>query len=438
MKLKKLNYTIEIISITIFALGLILLINPWLDYLLSDGVKNLQYAWIFIFIITLNFLYNYINRNEGVIRRIIPALFFIVLNFYFIRITNWPIIIFCPLLIFLFILVYRFWGYKDNRRKLFVDIVIGFIFMIIHIYLKDILGFEITVFSIIGFFIFCFSLVVLFNSHYSNNINYIFSYNLLFPVIITFLILVVLISLMIGFGLTDSLYDIISHGIIKIYDIFTTVLLYIMYPVFWLSMNIQKLLYDNLPEINMPQVKEGPNPGMHQLIDSSGNRVPTYAVNTLQVLIVLFIVYYITKRLIRKKSEVKVTNADERESVFSKAEIIDDLKQIWGSFKNNFSRKKNRNYDRNSTLELIRESYYKFVVLYNNKVRYNAFYTPTDYQKEIKVDGKINDKSLEQIKQLTNLYNQARYGYIHDQEKADKAVDLIKRLEESYNKGNKD
>ncbi|MFP4017018.1 MAG: hypothetical protein ACLFUI_08280, partial [Halanaerobiales bacterium] len=67
MRSKKLNYLVEIITICLFALAVILLINPWLDYFLSNNVFDLQYTWIFLFMVLLNFIYNFVNNSEGIL-----------------------------------------------------------------------------------------------------------------------------------------------------------------------------------------------------------------------------------------------------------------------------------------------------------------------------------------------------------------------------------
>ncbi|MFP4661240.1 MAG: hypothetical protein ACLFPF_03535 [Halanaerobiales bacterium] len=426
MRSKKLNYLVEIITISLFALAVVLLFNPWLDYFISNNASVLQYIWIFLFMVLLNFIYNFVNNSEGLLKRILPVLIFIIVNIFIIESLGWLPYLFYPLLIFLFITVYRFWGYRDRKRKLIVDVMLGFVIILINISLSGLLGFEISVFSIIAFFIISFLLLLIFNSHYSDEINFEFSYSLLYPVMTVFLISVVVIGLIIGYGFSDGLMNILAAGLNKLKEFLSLILAFLSYPIVYLISLILNLIGERETNLfgNGAEQKSYPE---RILVENTG--VPDYIVNIVKVLIVLFIIYYISRRLIRKKREVNNRDDDERESLFSREEVADDLRRIWDSLKNTFFRKKGRSYDRGNPLDLIRESYYKFLLCYSSKIQYQLYYTPEEYHGKLQRREELDEELKDKAGELTEIYNQARYGAKHDQEKAGKAVKLWRELQ---------
>jgi hypothetical protein len=434
MESKRLNFIIELISISFFTTAIILLLQPWMNYLQRAGVRGFQYPWIYEFMLGSTLLFSRLSADRSRVKHILITTVFLILNIIIIYLFKWPFTLFYPLFLILLVLVYRYGSYQEKKLKLYIDIVIGFVLLSVNLFLRDTLGLEIGIYSVILFFLLSFSLVLIYNIHYNNNLDYGSFYRLLFPVAVSFLLVVTIISLLISFGLTGGLSGIIKEGLSGLYHLLTKAIFYITFPLIWLVTFIMQLIINFLSR-QQPrppaQGNGGQPPDLSRIFE--GNHLPRSVEIILQILVAFFIIYYLSRHLLKRKSEEEQIDTDERESIFSKAELLDDFKRLLQSFRKPFAgRKQKRGYDHSSPLGIIREAYYKFLVYFNKEVEYQLSDTPDDYLEKIreKRREKISEKEMEDIGKLTSIYKRARYGELYSSVEAEEAG----RLEELIRK----
>lgn len=440
MRSKKLNYIIEISTLIFFSLAFVLLIKPWLLFLTDNNISYGQYIWVFSLIIVTVYLYEKISKLTNKFKKVFFILLYIVINMYIIYLLNWTFLIFYPLFFILLTMSLRYWSYKNNKLKLFTDVFLGFFFMSINLYIKNILAFDIDILTVIIFFISSFSLIIIFNSHYNNRMDFSSTYNVLIPVVIIFLFIIIFISLMLGFGLEGGLLDLLSNLIGDAYDFVTTLFLYILYPLFWLAIKLISFIMSFFPEGERLSGQEsgGETQNIPERISVEGN-IPNVLIYVIQIILVIGIVYFIVRKIKQDKSDSDKPYEEERQSIFSKNQITDDLKELWSSIKNIFTNKKSKKTYDNGALGNIRENYYEFLLYYNKNVQYEGFQTPLEYFNKIinKVRNQINEANKENINKLTEIYNRARYGKKGKQKDAEESKNLLRKIKENSDDNNK-
>lgn len=127
----------------------------------------------------------------------------------------------------------------------------------------------------------------------------------------------------------------------------------------------------------------------------------------------------------RKESQEEPSSQETRESVFSGAEILLDLKKALQTVIRPWSRRP-RFYRGDDPRRQIRAVYARFAVKMGKKAVYAGSATPLEYARDLAAQGQgINHEALQT---LTLLYNAARYGEKGDRKAIWQAEEALRRI----------
>lgn len=438
MKSIKLNYFNKVLILLFYTTLLTVLIQPWLKMSLGKDSTVFQYLWIYFYFICLIILFNYFIKFKNNLTRFLLIASYFLINVLLINYIDWPVDVFYPLVFCLFLVAFHYWSYL-KEEKLFFDIGAGLIILIINLAVQNSFANNIGIATVVFYLIINILLIMFYNIQVRNNLNSNLPYRILITIALVLVITAVIISFLFSFGFIDGLMSYILKLIGMVYNTITTIFLYLIYPLIWLLAKlfafIKISLTDTLPE-DQPQQRGLPMENQEPL---GSIVIPDYISKIIGFLILAFIIYYIIKRINDKPSESDNDYTEERESIFTKTDLKNDLHRLWLSLVNTFTRKRKKNiYNQEDPILIIREAYYKFLILYSHKLKYYNYLTPINYQEKIKRYGKqIGSLSeYDNIKQLTSLYNQARYGLKGQSKEAEAATRLWHQIKDNNKKNN--
>ncbi len=425
MRLKVWNYISRLILVFLFALSVSILIEPWLNalnQLFSFPVKEAdQYSWIILVIMSVGFTSGFLERISKKEVRSILILAFIFLNILILRTLNWSIFIFAPFLIILILIGFRFRQYSRNV-PFNVDFFWGIMFLFFNLSLNNKLGFGINYEIIIIFFLALISLAVLFNFKNMAKRGYTPQYKIIVLVILTFTFIVISLSFLLGAPLKGEVFQGILSLIAWIYHRFADLILLILYPFVRLLAPLMELIMNLEPDSpREPPEREpaqessqdflGQLPEKESELASVSQYLPYIFWGGLIVVLIIIVIYVASK--LRKNNNNKNDRGivETTESVFTLAELQNDLKSFWLGLKSSLAGRSRQQklYNRSNSVIIIREIYYRFLCRFNDRVSYKHFETPDEYLKDLN-DESILEESFLNSRELTDLYKQARYG----------------------------
>ncbi|MFW6269735.1 MAG: hypothetical protein ACOC4G_06605 [Bacillota bacterium] len=438
MKLKKFNYFIDILATSLYLISSLLLIQPWLEAIvrlfLDKNISSIQYIYLFSFSFVLFLLLKYLTVD---MKRLLAFLFIsiyfflnIILNYF----LGWNLFVFFPVLILLSVLLYYFLVVVANEH--FIKyIVSGTLVIIISLFFKEFIQgyhpetliFEISLLNIIVFYFFSLFILLLFNIRYMKLEGYKIPYGTLLLSIAAIIIAVFLLSCLLSLASNDS-----------VFELFITAFNYLIYPLAWVIVSIGGYFANfvsNRGRLYEEQSRSGPS---FQTREGKFSEIiiPSYVYFIFFLILLFILIYYCTKKFKTEIKEKENTYIEERESIFSLEDIKKDFKKALSSFKNRFIREnKLSQYDDKDPVEIIRGIYYKFLILFNQRFKYQKYETAVDYLYKIK-NVKDNSESLDinSIAELCNLYNKARYSGKVSPEEAELAQFLFDKIEEEENR----
>ena len=246
--------------------------------------------------------------------------------------------------------------------------------------------------------------------------------------------IVFLISIFISFlvpGTTNFIAS-YSQDLLNLYYKFVDIIIFVIYPIIWLITPIYNFLIFLINKLGVSG--EDPLSNMQgsememnfeHIQESSGSN-PEIGVWLFYIFLAMILLYLASKLLKSNKTENEEGVIEERESIFSYDKLKNDFNSFVNSIKNNF-RKKKKNYDQNSTEELIRKIYYEFLIFYNNYKSYHYSNTPSDYLHLLLRTSYLAENKKE-AKKLTTIYNKVRYKEKADEDDLKKAEIMWKKL----------
>lgn len=421
MKSNKLNYIHEAFTILTFCILIVILFNPWLQLISSlikdEGIKDVQLYWQFIILILtiLVFRLSVFIEKESYSFSIILS--FIMLNIYFVYLVGWQPYLFYPLLTLLILAGYRFTFYQ-NIDLLHFDMAIIIIFFIINLALQNRLGFNIGLFDIFLFIFSAIGLVTLSHTRQLGKYGYKTSYRLIYFMIGFFFLAIILFSFVFGVSIQSNILSIFIKIVAWIYEILSQLLLLILYPVVRLIGPLMDRLINMIQDLSADQEREPTELNLGEEnnfegieINEQNFEIPSYVYWGLLFAIIIVIVYYMLKRLKRRKEKQSANFSEERESIFTIKDLKEDLSSLMDSILKplKFWNRKKKIYDTDDPVMLIRKIYYQFLLKTNGLFSYRKYQTPLEYYKVLtKRKSGIIIKEKE-VKDLTQIYNQARY-----------------------------
>lgn len=466
MKSKLWTLVNEVLLALLFSLGASLLLQPWLNSLnrvFDFGFSRdfLQLWMVAVIFITIHWS-KYLGRiNRELYRKLVIGVY-LILNILLLRIIDWPLLFFVPLLLILIFVGLRFRFYSRSAN-FNTDFFAGVLFLLFNIILRNRLGFNINYGNVILFFAIGICLSVLFNLKGMQHRGYAAQFKPTLIMILIFAVIVISIAFILGLPLQPMFFQGIINIINWVYNLFAQVLLAILYPIIWLLAPLMQFIMSFEPE-ERPQEDESqglrdPEEMSPDLPEKAGEQEPLFNTQIIAyvfyaVLIVLMalLVAYVAKKLWDRWQERDKKEEDgyieERKSIFTMEEFKNDLNNFWSGVKSRFNRQSQREkqYDGSDPALIIREIYYRFLLKYQQLAAFYRFNTPIEYFN--KVTGKTQKKDEEnhiekenqdeRLKQLTVLYNKARYGESVTEEDIEKARELWEKIKKEKPPGEKD
>ncbi|MFW5992395.1 MAG: hypothetical protein ACOCQN_04310 [Halanaerobiaceae bacterium] len=458
MKSKLWTLINEILLALLFSLGASFLLQPWLNSLnrvFGFGFSSdfLQLWMVAVIFITIHWSKYLARINRELYRKLVIGAY-LILNILLLRIIEWPLIFFTPLLLILILtgLRFRFYSKSANFNT---DFFAGVLFLLFNIILRNRLGFNINYANVILFFAIGICLSVLFNLKGMQHRGYATQFKPTLIMILVFAVMVVIVAFILGLPLQPTFFQGILNIIGWIYDIFAQLLLAIIYPIVWLLAPLMQLIMSFEPEQqpeDESQSMRDPEEMRPDLPEKAGEKEPlfntqiiAYIIYAVLIVLMALLVAYVVKKLWERwknRSKEEEGYTEERKSLFTMEEFKNDLNNLWSGIKSRFTRQRQgkKSYDGSDPALIIREIYYRFLLRYQVLAAFYRYNTPIEYLK--KITGKIGKKDEEnkqdkekqvqtqdkRLKQLTELYNKARYSESVTEEDIENARELWEKI----------
>lgn len=328
---------------------------------------------------------------------------------------NLPLSLFLPLGSLGFLWGVRF-HYYPRSASFTQDWSWGSLVLILTAIIGDILGFKLTLVSVLTFFALGVFGVILWNGIALEREGLNPFYRGLGRSVFFFVLVVVLLSLFLGLLLSPTFFVNVLNFLRKIQLVMAEVLTFIIgRPLALMS----KQLYQWLEGKKLqPQTIELPDFDREKFaLDHPQSEINPVVIESLPwimwflLLVILGIFsWIIIKRLpSRRKAINAATTQETRESVYYKGQVYEDFKQALQKIVKPLSRlRRTRWYKGDDPILTIRAIYARFVLLHRKKTPFKVGSTPDKYaQKLLRKNSNINEQS---IQTLTDYYNNARYG----------------------------
>lgn len=136
--------------------------------------------------------------------------------------------------------------------------------------------------------------------------------------------------------------------------------------------------------------------------------------------------YLIIRRLLTKTQPKEGNRVqDERESVFSREEILANLQQTLGNLVRPLAKVKSLLFGTSADPTLqVRAAYTRFVMRVRKRVPFSPWFTPREYKRV--VAERLEEPERAQV--ITKLYEQARYGLTASSEDVNQAQGAVDKL----------
>ena len=332
-----------------------------------------------------------------------------------------PLILFIPLMLACFLVAVRFNDYPQ-RARFAVDWALGSMLLIVTSSLEATLALQVTVPSVLLFFALGIASMILWNAIALESAGLQPDYGGLGRSILLFILGVGGISLVLGMLLSPSFLHSFVDLAQRVYLVIADgVMLLIVRPFVWLLTPLFRWV-ENL------ELQEGrlelPGSGMveDETLQRSGSPLSSEAMEAVTwiswaifISIIALVVWMIIRRLLRRPMEEKGRLVQEtRESVFSRSEVLGDLRNaLKGLFKPLAKLGQAKWYKGDDPVLRIRTLYAQFAVKARKRVPMPADMTPNEFAQILMEAGEELDE--EALSTLTKLYNDARYGEAGDQ-----------------------
>ena len=409
-----------------FGCGVYFLISPWLEFI-EFQLGIFKFIW-FIGVIALSFTLAHLVEKEKLERGILIVLSFIAVNYLLLYMIGWDFIYYSILFLILLLLGLRAWMY-ENKVDFNTDLGISIIFLIFTIFQStnyDVI--EISFFNIFFVFICGVSLSLYFNNNLviQKNRN-----RLIIRVLAPFIVLMSTFHFLMKYSepFFTKAMSVISFVYLKLVDLLVfiiTPIVRLIFPLLNLLWNIilKILLFINRfgkkTEMEEAQ-REAPNyQEMIEQMDATAKEFnyPYWIFYIVLGLILLIVIYKLYQEYGESDEE---GYTEERESIFTFKDLINDLNILWNKVKSPLEGRGNKSiYDGSSNILRIREIYYNFLNYYSNIGQKHRSDTPNQYLRFL-IASRRSEGKKSYFRELTKLYNKARYKEEVDEEEVERA-----------------
>lgn len=445
MKSKASNLLGKLVPGLFFSIGVYILVRPWFESIMDasgyPGVPDILPLWllgVLGFSIFLGFRLSGLESK----RRFAFLFTFIAINLLIIFLLGWPLVIYLPFTLVLMYLGVRFRLYHTilNVRK---DIPIGVLVLFLNLGLSTQLTFQVGIAEVVLFFISVIGVGAFFNLESLKEEGFSPQYRLSFLILLASAGAIFLVAFLIGIPLEGGLFKALVDLAGRAYGYFADFLSLLLYPLVWILRPLFGLiegLQFKRPE--RPRQKKGftKSPGEVakglQGTEGSGGTFGPYILLGLACLVLVVLLIWLTYRLSESSEEKEEEGVvEESESLLSISELASGARDRWLSFRGVFSRgasSQKERYRGDDPLTRIRRTYFRFAKRLEELTSFETTNTPRDYL--LKLRSEFGRKIEPQFRELTEIYNRARYGGKAADEDANRVEKLWNQIMEIVEK----
>lgn len=422
------NYLRQGILALIQSVMVTILLVPWLQLASSywdfARVASLLWSISMCFFAILSVSKSKGRGKDG----ILFLVFSLVLSIGFALFLRLSLFVFAPLTLLLLGIAIRFSNYP-KRASFTLDWGLGSLALIITASLESFLSFKVSLSAMLLFFALGIVAIILWNLKALEQEGLQPNYGDLRLSITLFVVVVAVLALSLSLVLSPQFLHRTLNGIQKAYEVVIDALMvlivkpfaWLLSPLFeWATQLETHEMEMEVPHMNHPTGEEQAVLG--EGLSAEAIKTSSFGFWVFLLIVGLFILWVLFRKLLHREEEKEGSfQTDTRESVFSGADLLADLKGTLSNLVKPLNRlRRPKWYKGDDPLLLIRSFYARFALRAIKKVTYLQSDTPLDYGEKF-IENQVEDKQA--VDQLIKLYNEARYGEQGDEE----AVKLAKK-----------
>lgn len=411
------NYSRQIILKLIHAALLALLLFPWLQLAAQKWHFNLVQVvlWCFLSVILqIILLQKALGRGRYGWMFIALA---VLLPFGAAILLGLPLYIAFPIVLGLNLMGLRFPAYP-RRANFATDWAFASLTLIIFASLERVLAIQVPVSLVLSFFALGIVGVIVWNSQKLEQQGLQPDYRGLGRSILVFIAVVIILALSLGGLLSPRLLQGVVYFAKAIYfaclELFSIIILrpfaWLLSPLFRWAESMEGWEISNNLE-GLSRFSEELQEGQRSFTLATSEAASPLGWMFFVVALGFSLVMLVRKLLKLSTREQVEPSKETRESVFSSAELLSDLKTAFQQIITPLTRIRRRKwYQGDDPLLVIRTLYARFAIRASRKIHWPRGSTPAEYVYVLRKSGE--ELNLEATEVLTKIYNQARYGEI--------------------------
>ncbi|NMA61795.1 MAG: DUF4129 domain-containing protein [Firmicutes bacterium] len=410
-------------SFLVFIQGILvtILLYPWLQLAESswDFLLFAQTFWVFCTTLTSIWV---AKKVAGRGKKGLPILLLgLVVPLGLAFLWSLPLVLCLPLTIALLYLGSRF-TYYPRRRRFALDWAWGSLFLVVTAIFESTLGYELGLFPMLLFFALGMLALIFWNATALEGEGLAPDYGGLGRTVTLFVLVVGGLALLLGALLSPDFLQNILGVLGKIYGVFIDGVVFLivrpfawlMSPLFRWADQVEKqevpMEFSRMERFPMerPEIEGGLNPATVQTLGWGGW--------LFFILVLLLVVWLVLRKLLNRPRESSGGLVREsRESVYSRGEVLEDLKGALQTLVRPLTRLRQPKWYRGADPLLVIRTYYaRFAVRASKEVPFEEGTTPLEYA--CKLPQQQDEVNQEALQTLTSYYNEARYGERGDEQ----------------------
>jgi len=435
------NLLAELVPSAFFSAVVSLLFTPWLYLIMKNAssheITDFLPLWS-VLVVLLSIIYGKWLAKFDARNRYLALVLYLVAHSLPLYFLGWPLAVFIP-----FVLVFLLFGLRFRLyytvADVRADIGLALLFFFFNLTLNNELSLSVGMLDVLVFFIAVSCLALFFNLRSLQEEGFQPRYSFSFSVLGISSGGIFLAAFLIGIPLEGGLVRAVLDVVHKIYLYFVDVIMVVVYALIWLLRPLFNLI-ENLELTRPEMVTEGESQigSVQDFVkgvegsEAAGGAIVQYILWGSLCLVLSFLAV----RLVRKLSRGSDGGLGEKgvvqesESIFSISELNSRFKDRWATLAESlagYGNKVEYRYRGEDPLTRIRRIYFNFALKLKDATPFRTSDTPRGYQDRLYRN--IGQKKLgPETEELTEIYNQARYGNHASTEDADRARNLWEHI----------
>ncbi len=441
MKSKPLHSASKLGTALLFSVAVFILLEPWFSLALRAAVhpdgSGLTAVWAIAVIWAVAWAGKWLARvGKGYRLSFIGA--FAGLNAGVTYLFGWPLSVCVPftLVFVLFGLRYRLYFSTADPKN---DVVFGVFILLFNMILTSIAGYPVGITNVVLYFAAAVGVLTFFNLKYLEDRGFDPHYGLAVFLLVVVAVLVFGTAFVVGLPLEAGLIGAVVGGLRRIYLYLAEFIALLLYGLAWVLRPLFALLEGI--KISPPEEPPGREPLTSPLDDLTeraaeggwaGLEIAPYLFWGVLVLFLVVAAIALVRRISSGEGEGPSGEgvSQERESIFSLSVLGSGARKRWHDMRNGFSSYRlsrlSQRYRGRDPLTRVRWAYVRLVLNMGRVAPFGNSDTPLDYLDRIR-DRPESAEIRQEIDELTEIYNRAKYGEVADREDAKRAEDLWAR-----------